>query len=135
MTGVGFVPVAYAAEEDGLIAAWTNKENLILADREILLQPQEGTLGEDTQVRLPEVKSSRYQKNDIVTVIVELEDAPLLACANEAGLELQTYGATGQGIAQAQALEDSPRFREGKDSCPPRKCRYSVRQRSVQLRI
>ena len=107
LTGVGFVPVAYAAEEDGLIAAWTNKENLILADREILLQPQEGTLGEDTQVQLPEVKSSRYQKNDIVTVIVELEDAPLLACANEAGLELQTYGATGQGIAQAQALEDS----------------------------
>ena len=50
LTGVGFVPVAYAAEEDGLIAAWTNKENLILADREILLQPQEGTLGEDTQV-------------------------------------------------------------------------------------
>ena len=65
LTGVGFVPVAYAAEEDGLIAAWTNKENLILADREILLQPQEGTLGEVPRCSFRKLRAAGIRKTTL----------------------------------------------------------------------
>lgn len=53
------------------------------------------------------VEDSRYQANDIVTVIVELEDAPLLERANQKAMDLTAYAATAQGRNDAQALADS----------------------------
>lgn len=76
LTGLGFVPAVSAAEDDALVAKWTAKEELAPADQEILLRPEKGSLsGESGEMELA-VKDSRYQPNDIVTVIVELEDAP-----------------------------------------------------------
>ncbi len=79
-TGLGFAPAAQAAE-DGIAAQWTTKENLAPADREIVLQPDEGTLSEDDGSRISD-ESVLYQDSDVVTVIVELEEQPLLTRAS-----------------------------------------------------
>lgn len=51
-TGLGFAPAAQAAE-DGIAAQWTTKENLAPADREIVLQPDEGRFPRMTAVGFP----------------------------------------------------------------------------------
>lgn len=98
-TGLGFAPAAQAAE-DGIAAQWTTKENLAPADREIVLQPDEGTLSEDDGSRISD-ESVLYQDSDVVTVIVELEEQPLLTRASG---DVEVFAASAQGRALEQDL-------------------------------
>ena len=52
-----------------------NQKNLAPADQEVLLRPEKGDLSEDSALEITG-ESNRYQDSDMVTVIVELEDAP-----------------------------------------------------------
>lgn len=107
LTGLGFVPTVSAAEDDALVAQWTTKEELSPADQEILLRPEKGSLSGESGAMELAAENSHYQAGDIVTVIVELEDAPLLERANQKAMDLTAYAATAQGRNDAQALADS----------------------------
>lgn len=98
VTGLGFVPAAQAAE-DGIIAQWTSKENLVPADQEVILQPDRGALSNESF----EVGGARsqYEDSDIVTVIVELEEAPLLEWISG---DVAAFAASAQGAALEQEL-------------------------------
>lgn len=93
-TGLGFVPAVQAAE-DGISAQWTTKENLAPADQEVMLRPEKGDLSEDSALEITG-ESNRYQDSDMVTVIVELEDAPL---AEAAPTDVKSFAASTQGVA------------------------------------
>ena len=94
VTGLGFVPAVQAAE-DGISAQWTTKENLAPADQEVLLRPEKGDLSEDSALEITG-ESNQYQDSDMVTVIVELEDAPL---AEAAPTDVKSFAASTQGVA------------------------------------
>ena len=94
MTGLGFVPAVQAAE-DGISAQWTTKENLAPADQEVMLRPEKGDLSEDSASEITG-ESNQYQDSDMVTVIVELEDAPL---AEAAPTDVKSFAASTQGVA------------------------------------
>ena len=108
-TGLGFAPAAQAAE-DGIAAQWTTKENLAPADREIVLQPDEGTLSEDDGSRISD-ESVLYQDSDVVTVIVELEEQPLLTRASG---DVEVFAASAQGRALEQDLRAAQERIKGK---------------------
>lgn len=99
VTGLGFVPAVRAAE-DGIVAQWTTKENLAPADQEVILRPDKGALS-DESLEIGEGENSRYANSDVVTVIVELEEAPLL---EQASGDLETFAASTQGVALEQNL-------------------------------
>lgn len=94
VTGLGFVPAVQAAE-DGISAQWTTKENLAPADQEVMLRPEKGDLSEDSASEITG-ESNQYQDSDMVTVIVELEDAPL---AEAAPTDVKSFAASTQGVA------------------------------------
>ena len=98
-TGLGFVPAVQAAE-DGIVAPWTTKENLAPADQEVILRPDKGALS-DESLEIGEGENSRYADSDVVTVIVELEEAPLL---EQASGDLETFATSTQGVALEQNL-------------------------------
>ena len=52
-----------------------NQRNLAPADQEVMLRPEKGDLSEDSASEITG-ESNQYQDSDMVTVIVELEDAP-----------------------------------------------------------
>ncbi len=101
-TGVGFVPAVQAAE-DGISAQWTTKENLAPADQEVMLRPEKGTLSEDSTLEITG-ESHQYQDSDMVTVIVELEDAPLTEVASG---DVKGFAASTQGVALERELRST----------------------------
>ena len=101
-TGLGFVPAVQAAE-DGISAQWTTKENLAPADQEVMLRPEKGDLSEDSALEITG-ESNRYQDSDMVTVIVELEDAPL---AEAAPTDVKSFAASTQGVALERELRST----------------------------
>lgn len=102
VTGLGFVPAVQAAE-DGITAQWTTKEDLAPVDREVVLQPEKGTLSEENTQEITG-ESGRYQDSDMVTVIVELENEPLMDAA--AG-DVEAFAASAQGMALEQELRST----------------------------
>lgn len=110
LTGVGFVPAVSAAgkgDQDSVSAVWTAKDKLAPTDQEVLLTADHGVLQAEGQtLELPE-GTSLYKDTDIVTVIVELEELPLLAQATEDNMELEAYAATAQGRAALENLTDA----------------------------
>lgn len=102
VTGLGFVPAVQAAE-DGISAQWTTKENLAPADQEVMLRPEKGDLSEDSASEITG-ESNQYQDSDMVTVIVELEDAPL---AEAAPTDVKSFAASTQGVALERELRST----------------------------
>lgn len=108
LTSLGFGPALAAqtggtSEDDAIVAQWTNKEDLTLADQEIALQAQKGTLSEDSE-DIATKEEKRYQASDIVTVIVELEEDPLLDYINESEDSIQDFAASARGQELSKAL-------------------------------
>ncbi len=101
ITFLGVIPVQ-AQQEDGIAAQWIAREELAAADQEILLRPEQGTLAEEAS-QLAETEL-RYDPSDVVTVIVEMEEAPLLKQAMDAGMSAEVFVTSRQGAAQAQRL-------------------------------
>ena len=100
----GFVPTASAAE-DGIVAQWTEKDELSTAGQEVALQPEKGLLSDAEDEPLA-VESAKFSDSDVVTVIVELEDEPLLdvSAGDIAAFAASTRGQTmEQDIRRSQA--------------------------------
>ena len=108
----GFVPTASAAE-DGIVAQWTEKDELSTAGQEVALQPEKGLLSDAGDEPLA-VESAKFSDSDVVTVIVELEDEPLLDVS--AG-DITAFAASTRG----QTMEQDIRF--DWESAQKKRCR------------
>ena len=100
----GFVPTASAAE-DGIVAQWTEKDALSTTGQEVALQPEKGLLSDAEDEPLA-VESAKFSDSDVVTVIVELEDEPLLdvSAGDTTAFAASTRGQTmEQDIRRSQA--------------------------------
>ena len=98
----GFVPTASAAE-DGIVAQWTEKDELSTAGQEVALQPEKGLLSDAGDEPLA-VESAKFSDSDVVTVIVELEDEPLLDVS--AG-DITAFAASTRGQTMEQDIRRS----------------------------
>ncbi len=101
VTSLGFRPVA--AHEDAVVARWTTKADLAPADYEVQMKLATGSVAEQ-EVPI-QGEQSFYQDSDVVTVVVELEEAPLLAQAGDE--EIQSFVASAQGQTLSRTLLDS----------------------------
>ena len=101
VTSLGFRPVA--AHEDAVVARWTTKADLAPADYEVQMKLATGSVAEQ-EVPI-QGEQSFYQDSDVVTVVVELEEAPLLARAGDE--EIQSFVASAQGQTLSRTLLDS----------------------------
>ena len=107
LTTLGVVPamaVEPAAEEsdDAISARWTDKDNLTPADLEVTPHTVEGEIPDADSQTLPEDENA-LKASDIVTVIVELEAAPLAEAATE---DIEKFAASPAGLKLEQELLD-----------------------------
>ena len=104
LTTLGVVPamaVEPAAEEsdDAISARWTDKDSLSPADQEITPHEVSGEIPSTDEADLSD--ENALKASDIVTVIVELEDAPL---ADAATGEIDTFVSSPAGLQLEQDL-------------------------------
>lgn len=107
LTTLGVVPamaVEPAAEQsdDAISARWTDKDNLTPADLEVTPHTVEGEIPDADSQTLPEDENA-LKASDIVTVIVELEAAPLAEAATE---DIEKFAASPAGLKLEQELLD-----------------------------
>lgn len=107
LTTLGVVPamaVEPAAEQsdDAISACWTDKDNLTPADLEVTPHTVEGEIPDADSQTLPEDENA-LKASDIVTVIVELEAAPLAEAATE---DIEKFAASPAGLKLEQELLD-----------------------------
>lgn len=107
LTTLGVAPamaVEPAAEEsdDAISARWTDKDNLTPADLEVTPHTVEGEIPDADSQTLPEDENA-LKASDIVTVIVELEAAPLAEAATE---DIEKFAASPAGLKLEQELLD-----------------------------
>lgn len=107
LTTLGVVPamaVEPAAEEsdDAISARWTDKNSLSPADQEITPHEVEGEIPSADEVDLSNDENA-LKASDIVTVIVELEAAPLAEAATE---DIEKFAASPAGLKLEQELLD-----------------------------
>ena len=105
LTTLGVAPamaVEPAAEEsdDAISARWTDKDNLTPADLEVTPHTVEGEIPDADSQTLPEDENA-LKASDIVTVIVELEAAPLAEAATE---DIEKFAASPAGLKLEQDL-------------------------------
>ena len=115
LTTLGVVPamaVEPAAEEsdDAISARWTDKNSLSPADQEITPHEVEGEIPSADEVVLSSDENS-LKASDIVTVIVELEEQPLLTRASG---DVEVFAASAQGRALEQDLRAAQERIKGK---------------------
>lgn len=97
-----------AAEDAVVVPEWTDAPDLDSVDHVVEFEGGEWVMSEQEAIQLPG-SDTLYGPDDVVTVIVVLEEEPLLATAMDAGLssDLPAYLASAAGAARNQRLLDS----------------------------
>ena len=97
-----------AAEDAVMVPEWTDAPDLDSVDHVVEFEGGEWVMSEQEAFQLPG-SDTLYGPDDVVTVIVVLEEEPLLATAMDAGLssDLPAYLASAAGAARNQRLLDS----------------------------
>lgn len=89
--------------DDAIAAQWTTKDQLTPADREISLTPDHQSLTGDKE-DISAADTKRLSASDVVTVIVELEGAPL---AQQTENDVEVFAASQAGRSAIQKMQST----------------------------